>query len=70
MFDNKKLISKKKPFFKISEKLEDFLKTHDRWIDDVISYEDLSDFQILLTFMIKRIKIHFGLDLFLMRVKD
>ena len=44
MFDNKKLISKKKPFFKISEKLEDFLKTHDRWIDDVISYDDLLRF--------------------------
>ena len=44
MVDNKKLISKKKPFFKISEKLEDFLKTHDRWIDDVISYDDLLRF--------------------------
>ena len=44
MVDNKKLISKKKPFFNISEKLEDFLKTHDRWIDDVISYEDLLRF--------------------------
>ena len=44
MVDNKKLISKKKPFFSISEKLEDFLKTHDRWIDDVISYEDLLRF--------------------------
>lgn len=38
---NKKLISKKKPFFPISEKLENFLKTHDRWIGDVISYNDL-----------------------------
>ena len=44
MVVNKKLISKKKPFFKISEKLENFLKTHDRCIDDVISYEDLSRF--------------------------
>ena len=44
MVDNKKLISKKKPFFNISEKLEDFLKTHDRWIDDVISYDDLLRF--------------------------
>ena len=38
---NKKLISKKKPFYPISEKLENFLKTHDRWIGDVISYKDL-----------------------------
>tara|TARA_B100000927_G_scaffold34162_1_gene24557 strand:- start:1522 stop:2589 length:1068 start_codon:yes stop_codon:yes gene_type:complete len=37
----KKLISKKKPFYPISEKLKTFLKQHDRWIDDVISYEDL-----------------------------
>ena len=44
MVDNKKLISKKKPFFNISEKLEDFLKTHDRWIDDVISYDHLLRF--------------------------
>ena len=44
MADNKKLISKKKPFFHISKKLKDFLKTHDRWIDDVISYDDLLRF--------------------------
>jgi hypothetical protein len=44
MSDNKKLISKKKPFFHISKKLKDFLKTHDRWIDDVISYDDLLRF--------------------------
>ena len=44
MAGNKKLISKKKPFFNISKKLKDFLKTHDRWIDDVISYEDLLRF--------------------------
>ena len=37
----KKLISKKKPFYPISEKLESFLRQHDRWIEDVISYEDL-----------------------------
>tara|TARA_B100000989_G_scaffold31099_1_gene19863 strand:+ start:1093 stop:2160 length:1068 start_codon:yes stop_codon:yes gene_type:complete len=41
---NKKLISKKKPFFRISKKLKDFLKTHDRWMDDVISYDDLLRF--------------------------
>ena len=41
MTSNKKLISKKKPFYPISEKLENFLKTHDRWIGDVISYKDL-----------------------------
>ena len=44
MVSNKKLISKKKPFFHISKKLKDFLKTHDRWIDDVISYDDLLRF--------------------------
>ena len=44
MADNKKLISKKKPFFHISKKLKDFLKAHDRWIDDVISYDDLLRF--------------------------
>ena len=44
MAGNKKLISKKKPFFHISKKLKDFLKTHDRWIDDVISYDDLLRF--------------------------
>lgn len=37
----KKLISKKKPFYPISDKLKIFLKQHDRWIDDVISYNDL-----------------------------
>ena len=37
----KKLISKKKPFYLISKKLEHFLRQHDRWIDDVISYDDL-----------------------------
>ena len=37
----KKLISKKKPFYPISKKLESFLKLHDRWINDVISYDDL-----------------------------
>ena len=37
----KKLISKKKPFYPISKKLENFLRQHDRWIEDVISYDDL-----------------------------
>ena len=44
MAGNKKLISKKKPFFNISKRLKDFLKKHDRWIDDVISYDDLLRF--------------------------
>ncbi len=39
--DIKKLISKKKPFYPISKKLKNFLNQHDRWIDNVISYEDL-----------------------------
>ena len=38
---DKKLISKKKPFYPISKSLKLFLKQHDRWVDDVISYEDL-----------------------------
>ena len=38
---NKKLISKKKPFYPISKELKLFLKDHDRWMDDVISYNDL-----------------------------
>ena len=38
---SKKLISKKKPFYPISEKLKHFLKDHDRWMEDVISYDDL-----------------------------
>ena len=38
---SKKLISKKKPFYSISEELKLFLKDHDRWMDDVISYDDL-----------------------------
>ena len=33
---NKKLISKKKPFYPISEELKLFLKDHDRWMEDVI----------------------------------
>ena len=37
----KKLISQKKPFYPISKKLESFLRLHDRWINDVISYDDL-----------------------------
>ena len=38
---SKKLISKKKPFYAISEELKLFLKDHDRWMEDVISYDDL-----------------------------
>ena len=38
---SKKLISKKKPFYPISKELKLFLKDHDRWLEDVISYDDL-----------------------------
>ena len=38
---SKKLISKKKPFYPISKELKLFLKDHDRWMDNVISYDDL-----------------------------
>ena len=41
MVISKKLISKKKPFYHISEELKHFLKDHDRWMDNVISYDDL-----------------------------
>ena len=39
--NSEKLISKKKPFYPISEKLNFFLKQHDRWIGNIISYNDL-----------------------------
>ena len=39
-----KLILKKKPFFKISKSLEDFLKAYDRWINTPIYYDDLLRF--------------------------
>ncbi len=39
-----KLISKKKPFYPISEALEDFLKRYDRWFNTPIFYEDLLRF--------------------------
>ncbi|MEE3085265.1 MAG: hypothetical protein VX297_00130 [Bacteroidota bacterium] len=39
-----KLISKKKPFFSISDALMHFLKKYDRWMDSSISYEDLLRF--------------------------
>ena len=39
-----KLISKKKPFYPISEGLEDFLKRYDRWFNTPIFYEDLLRF--------------------------
>ena len=41
MVISKKLISKKKPFYPISKELKLFLKDHDRWLEDVISYDDL-----------------------------
>ncbi len=53
---NKKLISKKKPFFSISKKLKDFLKTHDRWIENVISYDDLSRFSDSINLLDKKDK--------------
>ncbi|MBT6160709.1 MAG: hypothetical protein HOH81_03310 [Flavobacteriaceae bacterium] len=39
-----KLISKKKPFYKISEELAGFLKIYDRWIETPIYYDDLLRF--------------------------
>mgnify|MGYP005695769617 FL=1 len=39
-----KLISKKKPFYKISEELAVFLKDYDRWITSPVYYDDLLRF--------------------------
>tara|TARA_S200000501_G_scaffold337283_1_gene343274 strand:- start:759 stop:1820 length:1062 start_codon:yes stop_codon:yes gene_type:complete len=39
-----KLISKKKPFFPISNELMHFLKKYDRWMESTICYEDLLRF--------------------------
>ena len=39
-----KLISKKKPFFRISDELMHFLKKYDRWMESTICYEDLLRF--------------------------
>ena len=39
-----KLISKKKPFFKISAVLASFLKHYERWIDTPVCYDDLLRF--------------------------
>ncbi|MDA7699043.1 hypothetical protein N8795_02880 [Flavobacteriaceae bacterium] len=39
-----KLISKKKPFFKISAALASFLKHYERWIDTPVCYDDLLRF--------------------------
>ena len=39
-----KLISKKKPFFKISAALASFLKHYERWIDFPVCYDDLLRF--------------------------
>lgn len=39
-----KLISKKKPFFPISNELKDFLKKYDRWMESSICYDDLLRF--------------------------
>ena len=39
-----KLISKKKPFFPISNELSLFLKKYDRWLDTSICYDDLLRF--------------------------
>lgn len=39
-----KLISKKKPFYPLSEGLIDYLKEYNRWVDTPISYEDLLRF--------------------------
>jgi len=39
-----KLISKKKPFFPISDELMHFLKRYDRWMESSICYDDLMRF--------------------------
>ena len=44
-----KLISKKKPFFPISNELSLFLKKYDRWMDTSICYDDLLRFSGAVT---------------------
>ena len=39
-----KLISKKKPFYPISDNLKHFLKKYDRWMESIIGYDDLLRF--------------------------
>ncbi len=41
----KKLISKKKPFFPISNILKKYLTNYNRWVEIQLSYEDLLRFQ-------------------------
>ena len=45
----KKLISKKKPFYPISKELTKFLNKHDRWVNIDLSYEDLLRFSDSIT---------------------
>lgn len=45
----KKLISKKKPFYPISNELTKFLNKHDRWVNIDLSYEDLLRFSDSIT---------------------
>lgn len=45
----KKLISKKKPFYPISKELKKFLNKHDRWVNIDLSYEDLLRFSDSIT---------------------
>ena len=40
-----KLISKKKPFYPISDNLKHFLKKYDRWMESIIGYDDLLRFK-------------------------
>ena len=41
---NEKLISKKKPFYPISDELSKYLKKFNRWITGSIFYDDLLRF--------------------------
>ena len=45
----KKLISKKKPFYPISKELTKFLTKHDRWVNIDLSYDDLLRFSDSIT---------------------
>ncbi|MFL2618768.1 MAG: hypothetical protein EVA46_00730 [Flavobacteriales bacterium] len=49
MYVEKKLISKKKPFYPISKELTKFLNKHDRWVNIDLSYEDLLRFSDSIT---------------------
>ncbi len=60
-----KLISKKKPFYPITNILKKYLMDFNRWIDVPISYEDLLRFQGSVMSTMIMIKTLCGLEYFI-----